>query len=137
MISEEIRRRESGITSGSALNTDNRGRSNSKSRYNRNRSKSRGRSRSRKDVKCWNCDELGHFKNQCKAPKKESKSAYTAIEDVEDTLVLSVSSPLESWVLDSGASFHSCSSAELMEQYTSGDFGKVYLADDEPLKIIG
>lgn len=144
MISEEIRRKESGSTSGSALNTEERGRS--KGRQNRGRSKSRGKSRSGKDkdsIKCWNCDEYGHYKNQCEAPKKnrkdqkDNKSANAAADDFGDALVLSISSPLESWVLDSGASFHSCSNAEVMEHYISDDFGQVYLADDEPLKIVG
>ena len=58
-------------------------------------------------------------------------------EETTDALVLSVSSPLESWVLDSGASFHSCSDSSIMESYTSGDLGVVYLADDEPLRIVG
>ena len=65
----EIRRRESGSTSGSALSTDNRGTSNSRLKFNRSRSKSRGRSKSRKDIKCWNCGEYGHFRNQCRAPR--------------------------------------------------------------------
>lgn len=51
--------------------------------------------------------------------------------------MLSVSIPLESWVLDSGASFHSCSNAEIMERYTFGDFEEVYLVYDEPLRIVG
>ena len=38
--------------------------------------------------------------------------------------------------MDSGASFHSCPSREVMENYISGNFGMVYLADDEPLKIV-
>ena len=58
-------------------------------------------------------------------------------EEISDALILSVNSPMESWVLDSGASFHSCPSREVMENYISGDFGMVYLADDEPLKIVG
>lgn len=52
-------------------------------------------------------------------------------------LFLSVNSQIESQVLDSGASFHSCHNRKIMENYISGDFGKVYLADDEPLKIVG
>ena len=51
--------------------------------------------------------------------------------------VLSENRPLEAWVLDSGAAFHSCNNTEIMDLYTSGDFGKVCQADGEPLQIIG
>ncbi|KAE8706762.1 Retrovirus-related Pol polyprotein from transposon TNT 1-94 [Hibiscus syriacus] len=58
-------------------------------------------------------------------------------EETGDAMILSVNSPIESWILDSGASFHSTPCREIMENYVSGDFGKVYLADDETLKIVG
>ena len=51
--------------------------------------------------------------------------------------MLSVNSPIESWILDSGASFHSTSCKESLQNYVAGNFGKVYLADDEPLNIEG
>ena len=43
----------------------------------------------------------------------------------------------DSWVLDSGASFHTTSQCDLLENYVVGNHGKVYLADGEPLDIIG
>ena len=58
-------------------------------------------------------------------------------EEVGDAMILSVNSPIESWILDSGASFHATPCQEIMENYVSGDFGKVHLADDETLKIVG
>ena len=86
-------------------------------------------------IKCWNCNEFGHFKNKCQAPMDKSVNATT--EDHGDALILSLGSRLESWVLDSGASFHSCSDAGIMEHYSPGNLGKVYLADDETLDIVG
>ena len=58
-------------------------------------------------------------------------------EEAGDAMILSVNSPIESWILDSGASFHATPCQEIMENYVSGDFGKVHLADDETLKIVG
>ena len=58
-------------------------------------------------------------------------------EEAGDSMILSVNSPIESWILDSGASFHATPCQEIMENYVSGDFGKVHLADDETLKIVG
>ena len=58
-------------------------------------------------------------------------------EEAGDAMILTVNSPIESWILDSGASFHATPCQEIMENYVSGDFGKVHLADDETLKIVG
>lgn len=41
------------------------------------------------------------------------------------------------WILDSGASFHATSNREYFLNYEKGNFGKVYLGDDEPCDIIG
>ncbi|KAL8162559.1 hypothetical protein V2J09_014048 [Rumex salicifolius] len=88
-------------------------------------------------IKCWNYNKNDHYKNECKATKDESVNSAnddhgdvlivsdSTVETAIEALVLSMSSPLESWVL------------HLMEHYTSGNFGKVYLAHDDPLKIVG
>ena len=65
-----------------------------------------------------------------------SKTTCTT-EDVEDVLILSVDSPAESLILDSGASFHSSPSKELFRNFKSENFEKVYLADNKTLEIEG
>lgn len=50
-------------------------------------------------------------------------------------MILSVNNPIESWILDLGASFHFIPCREIME-YVSGNFRKVRLADDETLNIV-
>ena len=141
VLSEEIRRRESGETlNSSALHTESRGRT-SERNSNRGRSKSRrGKSRwGKKDFNCYNCGKKGHFKKDCRAPKKDTGAQESAhvTKEAGDAMILSINSPIESWILDSGASFHAAPCQEIMENYVSGDFGKVHLADDETLKIIG
>ncbi|KAE8728571.1 hypothetical protein F3Y22_tig00004205pilonHSYRG00041 [Hibiscus syriacus] len=140
VLSEEIRRRESGEAStSSALHTESRGRT-SERNSNRGRSKSRrGKSRTgNKDFTCYNCGKKGHFKRDCRALKKDTGAQESAnvTEETGDAMILSVNSPIESWILDLGASFHSTPYQEIMENYVSGDFGKVHLADDETLKIV-
>jgi hypothetical protein len=113
ILSEEMRIRDSSEAScsGATLNLETRGRG-----YGKN--SGRGRSRFRKRIsesgsgnltECWNCGKTGHFKNNCKEPRKKIGNDYSAnvvTEEVYDALILSVDSPLDSWVLDSRASFH-------------------------------
>ncbi|KAE8725614.1 Purple acid phosphatase 10 [Hibiscus syriacus] len=141
ILSEEIRRRESGeASSSSALHTESRGRT-SERNSNSGRSKSRrGKSGTgKKDYTCYNCGKKGHFKRDCQASKKDTGAQESAnmTEETGDAMILSVNNPIESWILDSGASFHSTPCQEIMENYVSGDFGKVHLVDDETLKIVG
>jgi hypothetical protein len=56
---------------------------------------------------------------------------------VYDDLLLFVESPLDSWVLDSGASFYTIPIREVLKNYVAGDFGKVYLADGTALDVVG
>uniref|UniRef100_A0A2N9H7K1 Retrovirus-related Pol polyprotein from transposon TNT 1-94 n=1 Tax=Fagus sylvatica TaxID=28930 RepID=A0A2N9H7K1_FAGSY len=143
ILGEEVRRRDAGETSssGSALNLEARGRGKDRN-YNRGRSKSRkGRSKSKpgRQLECWNCGKTGHIRKNCWELKKknENDSANVVTEEVHDALLLSVDSPIESWVLDSGASFHTTAHREIIQNYVAGDFGKVYLADDEALDVVG
>lgn len=86
------------------MNTENRGKSYTKSKSNlgKSRSKLRGRGQVKSDmssIQCWNCDEYGHYKSQCKAlikdkkDHREKKTANATIDDTGDVLILSVSSP--------------------------------------------
>ena len=79
-----------------------------------------------------------HFRRQCKIPKKKNKddSANAVTEEVHDTLLLTINSPLDDWVLDSGVSFHTTPHREIIENYVAGDFGKVYLVDGTTLDVV-
>ena len=59
------------------------------------------------------------------------------IEEVHNALILSIDSPIDSWVLDSDASFHTTPICEVLENYVVGDFGKVHLADGMMLDVVG
>ena len=56
---------------------------------------------------------------------------------LQDALILSFYNIYESWVVDSGASFHATPNRKYFKDYVQGDFGQVYLGDDEPCKIVG
>ena len=118
ILAEKIRRRDAVETSrsGSALNLETKGRGNDRN-SNRGRSKSknsnrnRSKSRSAQQVQCWNYGKIGHFRNQCKSPKKknEDNSGNAITEEVQDALLLAIDNPLDDQVLDSRVSFHTSS----------------------------
>ena len=55
----------------------------------------------------------------------------------EDYLLLSLESVDDSWVLDSGASFHATPHRGYFIEYVQGDFGLFYLGDNQPSQIVG
>uniref|UniRef100_A0A803LV23 Retrovirus-related Pol polyprotein from transposon TNT 1-94-like beta-barrel domain-containing protein n=1 Tax=Chenopodium quinoa TaxID=63459 RepID=A0A803LV23_CHEQI len=154
VLSEEIRRRESGESSSSSvLHTESRGR-NLIRRNERGRSNYRGQSRDRrsksrnpnnfqnsKTVECWNYGKIGHYKNQCKGTPKgkevKAEANVTSTGEGDDALICSLESKEESWVLDSGASFHATSNKNFFGKYVHRNLGQVYLGDDQPCDIVG
>jgi hypothetical protein len=136
VLGEDIRRKNQGGSSSSELLNMGRGRGNSR---NSGSSGSRRRSSSRtwKNVKCWNCQEVGHLKSQCPNSKEELNIAGAENVSEDDALLLSMESSVDSWVMDSGASFHAMDNGETMVNLKHGDFGKVRLANDEILKVTG
>ena len=78
---------------------------------------------------CWYCGEKGNFRYKCTKPKKKQNHKFrddndyvNSAEDIGDALILRVNSLVESWILDSGASFHSSPSKELFQNFKSGNF---------------
>jgi hypothetical protein len=56
---------------------------------------------------------------------------------LQDALILSVYNISESWLVDSGASFHATPHRKIFLGYVQGEFGQVHLGDDAPCKIVG
>ncbi|RVW83913.1 Retrovirus-related Pol polyprotein from transposon TNT 1-94 [Vitis vinifera] len=109
ILAEEIRRRDAGETSGSgsALNLETRGREANLDQANK-----------------YNAGIVGKqvtLKGNAKSPKKknEDDSANAVTEEVQDALLLAVDSPLDDWVLDSGASFHTTPHREIIQNYVA------------------
>ena len=106
------------------------------------KSKSNEKSQKKKEIVCWNCDKKGHLNRHYRAPKKkknqnQDRQVATATEGTIEALVYSVDSPVESWILDSSMSFHSTPNKGALHNYVARKFGKMFLADDEPLDIVG
>ena len=132
ILGEDSRRRSSGESSGNILVTEGRSRRKQRGSGSRNRSQSK----TRKDIKCWDCKEQGHFRNQCPNGKEEMN--VTEVDtDNGDVLGCSIESNVDSWVMDSGASFHATHCSETMKNLKFGDFGKVRLANNDVLEVTG
>ena len=146
ILSEEMRRKSSGETSGNALSAESRGRIMERGKSSGYRSKSRkGRSKSRSGIVCWKCGKRGHLKKDCRSwkgkegdPQQENNHEENVTGDVlQDSLILSFENVTDSWVVDSGASFHATLDKKYFHGYVQGDFGQVHLGDDKPCKTVG
>lgn len=133
VLGEDVRRRSSGESSGDMLNVV-RDRGNNRGSGSRNRRRSQSKARDGSGVTCWNCKEVGHFRNQCQKDKQVNIAKDSADEDL---FICCAESNVDSWVMDSGASFHATHSSEALQNLVIGDFGKVRLADDRALDVTG
>ncbi|VFQ79110.1 unnamed protein product [Cuscuta campestris] len=96
VLGEDVRRKSSGESSGELLHVG---------------------------VTCWKCKEVGHFRNQCPNDKKVNIAQGSA-SDEEVALTCCEESNVDSWVMDSGASFHATHSGEALQNLVIRDFGK-------------
>lgn len=67
----------------------------------------------------------------------EDKSVNTTNEDVDNAVVCCVECLIESWIMDSNASFYGSHCKDMMFNFRSENFSKVHLVDDERLEIMG
>ncbi|GJR62157.1 retrovirus-related pol polyprotein from transposon TNT 1-94 [Tanacetum coccineum] len=137
---EDISRKTSGEYSNSLISTKEKGRGRKQDigqKQNRGRSKlkKRAQSKNRQDITCWNCNQKGHFQNQCLKPvASRDKEVNMAARDSDDALVCCMENTIEDRIMDSGASFHATYCKEELERFQLR-FDKVCLADDKSLDI--
>jgi hypothetical protein len=125
---------------------ENRGRQKDRGKGSGNRGNSRkGRSKSRlgKDrvLELWeertSEERLQSSKETKRWTTEKNQEANVTGDVLQDALILSVDNISESWVVDSGASFHATPHRKHFLDYVQGDFGQVHLGDDAPCKIVG
>eukprot|EP00253_Pinus_taeda_P006513 PITA_06513 len=96
-------------------------------------------------IVCWKCRKKGHLKKYCRSRKgkegdaqqENNHEANVTGEVLQDALILSFKNITDSWVVDSGASFHATPDKKYFHDYVQGDFGQIRLGDDKPCKIVG
>ncbi|GKF83297.1 retrovirus-related pol polyprotein from transposon TNT 1-94, partial [Tanacetum coccineum] len=138
IIGEDIRRKTSGEYSNSLLSAEDKGMGRKQDRgqkQNRSRSKSkkRGQSKNRQDITCWNCNQKGHFQNQCSKPvTSKDKEVNIADGDYDDALVCYVENTIDDHIMASVASFHATYCKEELERFKLFS-GRVRLANEKTL----
>ena len=148
MSERTCRKTSSGSTSGSAFNIQRRGRMIRRGNNFRNHGKSREKSKRRSQLRglndCWYYGKLGNKRKDCWNRKKNEGDKLDGDKVVnvvsnksdEDSFLLSLESVDDSWVLYSSASFHVAPHRGYFIDYVQGDFGLVYLGDNEPCQIV-
>lgn len=118
--------------------------------------------RDKKDIKCFNCNQFGHYASECKEPKERIDEAHLAQkEDDEPALLLCVSGeempkmvllnedrliPPQGeshkndgnlWYVDNGASNHMTGVKELFSELDNRTTGQVRFGDGSKVAIEG
>ena len=81
---------------------------------------------------CWT-----RKKNEGDKPEGNKEANVVSNKSEENSLLLSLESVDDSWVLDSSASFHATPHRGYFIDYVQGDFGIFYLGDNELCQIVG
>lgn len=157
---------------GKGGNNDRGGRSSSRGRGTRGRGgRSGGGSRQESDgsnrkprdkshIKCFECQQFGHFASECKEKKQQDQEVNLAADEDEPALLLSVcgkkitnmvllneekvypnrlkeNEDTNIWYLDNGASNHMTGSKELFAELDENVTGQVRFGDGSKVQIKG
>ena len=113
--------------------------------------KKKGRAKSKanwlKNQECHGCHEKGHFrkdcpKNTCGKMKNGGTSFANVVKDGDGedgevySALVAVEQLADTWILDSGCSYHMYPHANLFESYKSSS-GMVSMGNNAPCKVVG
>ncbi|KAL8159777.1 hypothetical protein V2J09_001314 [Rumex salicifolius] len=95
----------------------------------------------KKKFECWNCNRVGHKKQDCRLPpqqKESNKSQGSHKEDlVAVTTEVNVVVDVVEWIIDSGSTRHICSQKSLFNILNETTHDNVYLGDSRALQVAG
>ncbi|CAA7041690.1 unnamed protein product [Microthlaspi erraticum] len=125
---------------GSALYSEDRGRSSTKGKSDRSRSRSNSKSK----LTCWFCKKEGHLKKDCFARKKKLQNeglgeAGVIIEKLVFTEALSANDQdsKEQWVIDSGCTYHMTSRKDWFSEFNENASTTILLGDNHTVESKG
>ncbi|GJS57334.1 retrovirus-related pol polyprotein from transposon TNT 1-94 [Tanacetum coccineum] len=71
----------------------------------------------RQNITCWNCNQKGHFHNQCLKFVASRDKEVNMARDADDALVCCVGNTVEDRIMDIGTSFHATYCKEELERF--------------------
>ena len=102
------------------------------------------RDRFKKKGSCNYCKKPGHYENQCRFKKKNSKSQVNLTEAEENLdMIVAVVSELflvnnMEWILDTGATRHVCKDRSMFTSYqATGDEEQVFMGNARSSPVVG
>ncbi|XP_071729291.1 uncharacterized protein [Rutidosis leptorrhynchoides] len=138
-----------------------RGRGNERGRGGKTLSRDHGnyKAKDKKYIKCFNCNEYGHYASECKASKdKRDESNLTQSQEEESALLLSICGEAETvvllneekvfpkeiqdpsnnvWYLENGASNHMMGNKMMFAELNANVKGEVKFGDNSKVQIAG
>jgi hypothetical protein len=76
-----------------------------------------------KNIKCFNCNQKGHFKSACPKIKRKDAKSGTQVNGDEDSYVAlhsdAVTGHSATWIIDSGASSHMTRDIRMFKNYST------------------
>lgn len=93
-----------------------------------------------KDVKCYGCQEMGHFRSRCPKSKskyvKENKNVFRHQSNAFSAVFLSGSFSKNDWYVDSGASVHLTANKDwLSEISTKTNMKEIMVANQTKVQV--
>lgn len=89
----------------------------------------------RNDVKCYNCKQMGHFKNKCPNIVNKPTENHQKSTGAFNVVFLSGSFSSDDWYIDSGASFHLTAKDDWIENSRPSFLQEIMVANRAKMKV--
>lgn len=101
--------------------------------------------KSHKQVKCYGCNKMGHYKNKCPmlksngdkdSGKRNSTNGHAHGKELSLTCYVNNQCQKDEWILDSGASAHMTNNRQFIKTIIETSSDDITVANDSKLKVV-